>query len=389
MNAGRTILAQRIEYLPHKEFQKCVGRYSGDANLRGFSCWDQYRAMVFAQWTYRESLRDIEACLGAMGAKLDRMGFRGRVRRSPLADANDTHDWRMDADFAQILIAIARPLYAAEPMGVELDQSLYAPDSTTIDLCLSLFPGARFRRRKGAVKMHTLLDLRGNIPTFIHIAGGKLHDVSVLDLIAPEAGAIYGMDRGWVDFARLYCFTLESAFFVVRAKKNVLLQCRYSHPVDPATGVRSDRTVILASLGSALVYPDPLRKISRVDQETGKRLVFLANNFSLPAATIAAIYKQRWQVELFFQWIRQPLRTKAFYGTRENAVKTQIWIAVSVYVLVAIVRKRLELDVCLHQLLQVFSLTLFEKTPILRTLQSIGPQDALVGSCNQPNPFNL
>jgi len=357
--------------------------------LRGFSCWDQYLAMVFAQLTYRESLRDIEACLGAMGAKLYHMGFRDRVRRSTLADANDTHDWRIYADFAQILIAIARPLYAAEPMGVELDQSLYALDSTTIDFCLSLFPWARFRHHKGAVKMHTLLDLRGNIPTFIHITDGKVDDVNVLDLIVLEIGAIYVMDRGYVDFARLYCFTLESAFFVVRTKKNVLLQRRYAHPIDPATGVRSDQTVILSSLESALAYPDPLRKISYVDQETGKRLVFLTNNFSLPATTIAAIYKQRWQVELFFKWIKQHLRIKAFYGTSENAVKTQIWIAVSVYVLVAIVRKRLALDVSFYQLLQVLSLTLFEKTPILRALQNIRSQDDFVDSCNQLNLFNL
>ena len=389
MNAGRTIFAQLVEYLPHKEFQKCVARYRGDSNPRGFTCWDQYLAMVFAQLTYRESLRDIEACLGAMRAKLYHMGFRGRVARSTLADANDAHDWRIYADFAQVLISIARPLYAAEPMGVELDQSLYALDSTTIDLCLSLFPWARFRRRKAAVKMHTLLDLHGNIPTFIHITDGKVHDVNILDLILPEAGAFYVMDRGYIDFERLYCFTLESAFFVVRTKTNVLLQRRYSHTVDPATGVRSDQTVVLASLESASVYPDPLRKVVYVDAETGKRLVFLTNNFALPAATIAAIYKQRWQVELFFKWIKQHLRIKAFYGTNENAVKTQIWIAVSVYVLVAIVRKRLELEASLYQILQVLSLTLFEKTPILRALQQIDSQLELPCAGNQLNLFSL
>jgi hypothetical protein len=389
MNAGRTIFAQLIEHLPHKEFQKCVGRYSGDANLRGFSCWDQYLAMVFAQLTYRESLRDIEACLGAMRGKLYHMGIRGRVRRSTLADANDTHDWRIYADFAQVLIAIARPLYAAEPIGVELDRSLYALDSTTIDLCLSLFPWARFRRSKAAVKMHTLLDLRGNIPTFIHITNGKVHDVNVLDLIMPEAGAFYVMDRGYIDFERLSRFTMESAFFVVRTKSNVLLQRRYSHAVDSATGVRSDQTVVLASLESASVYPDTLRKVSYVDAETNKRLVFLTNNFALPAATIAAIYKQRWQVELFFKWIKQHLRIKAFYGTSENAVKTQIWIAVSVYVLVAIVRKHLGIEVTLYQILQVLSLTLFEKTPILRALQQIDSQDDLPCPANQLNLFNL
>jgi len=389
MNAGRTIFAQLIEFLPHKEFQKCAARYRGDANPRGFSCWDQFLAMAFAQLTYRESLRDIQACLGAMRAKLYHMGFRGQVRKSTLADANDAHDWRIYADFAQVLIAQARPLYAAEPMDVELDRSLYALDSSTIDLCLSLFPWARFRRHKAAVKMHTLLDLRGNIPTFIHITDGKVHDVNVLDLILPEAGAFYVMDRGYIDFERLYRFTLESAFFVVRTKSNVLLQRRYSHPVDTDSGVRSDQTVVLASLESASVYPDVLRKVAYVDAETGKRLVFLSNNFALPAATIAAIYKQRWQVELFFKWIKQHLRIKAFYGTSENAVKTQIWIAVSVYVLVAIVRKKLGIEVSLYQILQVLSLTLFEKTPILRALRQIDSQDDLPCLSNQLNLFSL
>ena len=389
MNSGRTIFAQLIEFLPHKEFQKCVARYCGDANPRGFSCWDQFLAMAFAQLTYRESLRDIQACLGAMRSKLYHMGFRGRVRKSTLADANDAHDWRIYADFAQVLIATARPLHAADPMGVDLDQSLYALDSSTIDLCLSLFPWARFRRHKGAVKMHTLLDLRGNIPTFIHITDGKVHDVNVLDLILPETGAIYVMDRGYIDFERLYRFTLESAFFVVRTKSNVLLRRRYSHKTDPAAGIRSDQTVVLTSIESASAYPDTLRRISFVDEETGKRLVFLTNNFVLPAATIAAIYKQRWQVELFFKWIKQHLRIKAFYGTSENAVKTQIWIAVSIYVLVAIVRKRLCLEASLYQILQVLSLTLFEKTPILQALQQIDSQDELPCMPNHLNLFSL
>jgi transposase len=287
------------------------------------------------------------------------------------------------------LINIARPLYAAEPMGVELDQSLYALDSTTIDLCLNLFPWARFRKHKAAVKMHTLLDLRGNIPTFIYITDGKVADVNVLDEFLPEAGAFYVMDRGYIDFERLYHFTLESAFFVVRTKTNVLSERRYSHPVDPSTGVRSDQTVILTSMASASTYPDALRKVSYVDAETSKRLVFLTNNFSLPALTIAALYKQRWQVELFFKWIKQHLRIKAFYGTSENAVKTQIWIAVSVYVLVAIVRKRLELEASLYQILQALSLTLFEKTPILRALQRIASQDELPYLGNQLNLFSL
>jgi hypothetical protein len=389
VNNGQTIFAQLMDQLPWYEFQKCVARYQGDAHHRGFSCRDQFLAMAFAQLTYRESLRDIEACLGAMGAILYHMGFRSRVARSTLADANDRHDWRIYADFAQVLIATARTLYATEPMGVELDQTLYALDSTTIDLCLSLFPWARFRRTKAAVKMHTLLDLHGNIPAFIHITDGKVHDVNVLDELLIEAYAIYVMDRAYIDFERLYRFTMESAFFVVRMKSNVLVQRRYSHEVDASSGVRSDQTVVLSSLSSALAYPNALRKISYVDAETGKRLVFLTNNFALPAATIAAIYKQRWQVELFFKWIKQHLRIKAFYGTSANAVKTQIWIAVSVYVLVAIVCKRLGAEVTLYQFLQVLSLTLFEKTPILRALQQIGSHDELPYSDNQLNLFNL
>src|SRR5665213_3074856 len=378
-----------MDQFPWYEFQKCVARYQGDAHHRGFSCRDQFLTMAFAQLTYRESLRDIEACLGAMRPKLYHMGFRGRIARSTLADANDRHDWRIYADFAQVLIATARTLYAAEPMAVELDQSFYALDSTTIDLCLSLFPWARFRRTKAAVKMHTLLDLRGNIPAFIHITDGKVHDVNVLDELLIEAGAFYVMDRAYIDFERLYHFTLESAFFVVRMKSNVLVQRRYSHEVDASSGVRSDQTVVLSSLSSALAYPDALRKVSYVDAETGKRLVFLTNNCGLPAATIAAIYKQRWQVELFFKWIKQHLRIKAFYGTSENAVKTQIWIAVSVYVLVAIVRKRLELDASLYQILQIFSVTLFEKMPILQVFQDGVSQDDLSGFANQLNLFSL
>ena len=375
MNAGRTVFSQLIEHTPSKEFQKCVARYRGDSHLRGFSCWDQYLAMAFAQLTYRESLRDIEACLRAVGGKLYHMGFRGRVARSTLADANETHDWRIFADFAQILIATARPLYARDPLGVDLNNSLYALDSTTIDLCLSLFPWAKFREHKAAVKMHTMLDLHGNIPTFIRITNGKVHDVNILDEIMPEPGAFYVMDRGYIDFQRLFVFTLSSAFFVVRTKSNVLLQRRYSHAIDKDTGVRSDQTVILASFESASAYPDPLRRVSYFDTETDKRLTFLTNNFALPAVTIAQIYRQRWQAELFFKWIKMHLRIKAFYGTSENAVKTQIWIAVSVYVLVAIVRKRLELEVSLYQILQILSLSLFEKVPILCALQPLNPHE--------------
>jgi hypothetical protein len=383
MNAGRTVFAQLLEHVPHKEFHKCVGRYGGERYAKNFSCWDQYLAMAFAQLTYRESLRDIETCLRAVGGKLYHLGFRTSVARSTLADANESRDWRIFADFAQALIATAQRLYAREAMGVDLEQSLYPLDSTTIDLCLALFPWARFRQRKAAVKMHTLLDLRGNIPAFVHVTDGKVHDVNVLDEIVPEAGAFYVMDRAYIDFARLYVLNLSSAFFVVRTKSHVLLQRRYSHAVDKNAGVRSDQTVVLSSYGSATVYPDALRRISYVDLETNKRLKFLTNNFTLPALTIAQIYKQRWQVELFFKWIKQHLRIKAFYGTSEHAVKTQIWIAVSVYVLVAIVRKRLELPASLYQILQILSLTLFEKTPILCALQAIELDANFAQNANQ------
>jgi hypothetical protein len=389
MNLGRTVFSQIMEHLPVYEFQKCVARYRGDSHLRGFSCLDQYLAMSFAQLTYRESLRDIEACLRSVGSKLYHMGLRGKVSRTTLADANESHDWRIFADFAQVLIAIARPLYAGDPIGVDLDATLYALDSTTIDLCLSLFPWARFRKHKAAVKMHTLLDLHGNIPTFISITDGKVHDVNILDQILPEAGAFYVMDRGYVDFERLFVFTLSAAFFVVRTKSNVLLQRRYSHPVDKTTGVRSDHIVILTAIDSATAYPDALRRVTYLDVETKKRFKFLTNNFTLPALTIAQIYKRRWQVELFFKWIKQHLRIKAFYGTSENAVKTQIWIAVSVYVLVAIVRKRLGLKVSLYQILQIFSVTLFEKTPILQALQPPDSQDDSLDFANQLNLFDL
>ena len=389
MNAGRTVFAQLIAHLSHIEFQKCVIRYDGDQHHRSLSCWDQYLAMAFAQFTYRESLRDIEACLGSMGAKLYHMGFRSRIARSTLADANETHDWRIFADFAQHLVSVARPLHVEDPMGVDLDHSLYALDSTTIDLCLSLFPWAKFRQHKGAVKMHTLLDLHGNIPTFIRITDGKVHDVNILDEIVPEAGAFYVMDRGYIDFERLYVFTLSSAFFVVRTKQNVVLQRRYSRPVDKSVGLRSDHTVILTAIESVKAYPDALRRVRYFDAETNQRLGFLTNNFSLPAITIAQIYKCRWQVELFFKWIKQHLRIKAFFGTSENAVKTQIWIAVSVYVLVAIVRKRMSLESSLYQILQILSLTLFEKTPILQALQASDFQEESLDPGNQLNLFDF
>ena len=383
MNAGRTVFAQLIAELSHLEFQKCVSRYDGDHHHRSLSCWDQYLAMAFAQFTYRESLRDIEACLRSMSGKLYHMGFRSRIARSTLADANETHDWRIFADFAQHLIGIARPLHVKDPMGVDLDHSLYALDSTTIDLCLSLFPWAKFRQHKGAVKMHTLLDLHGNIPTFIRITDGKVHDVNILDDILPEAGAFYVMDRGYIDFERLYVFTLSSAFFVVRTKENVVLQRRYSRPVDKSVGLRSDHTVVLTAIASAKAYPEALRRVTYFDAETNQRLGFLTNNFALPALTITQIYKCRWQVELFFKWIKQHLRIKAFFGTSENAVKTQIWIAVSVYVLVAIVRKRMSLDSTLYQILQILSLTLFEKTPLLQALQASDSQEEFLDPGNQ------
>jgi transposase len=345
--------------------------------------------MAFAQLTYRESLRDIEACLRSVTGKLYHLGFRGTVARTTLADANEARDWHIFAEFAHVLIGIARPLYADEPLGVYLDHSLYALDSTTIDLCLALFPWAKFRKHKAAVKMHTLLDLHGNIPTFIRISDGKLHDVNVLDDIVIEAGAFYVFDRGYLDFERLYRFTLSAAFFVTRTKENVVLQRRYSHPVDRSTGVRSDQIVVLATIGSARAYPDTLRRISYVDPKTNNHLVFLTNNFVLPALTIARIYQCRWQVELFFKWIKQHLRIKAFFGTSENAVKTQIWIAVSIYVLVAIVRKRLALEASLYQILQVLSITLFEKTPLLQALQASDSGNDLLDPGNQLNLWDF
>ena len=383
MNEGKNIFAQLIDFLPDREFRRCVARYGGDRYTKKLSCWEQFLAMAFAQLAYRVSLRDIEACLSAVGPKLYHMGFGSAVARSTLADANESRDWRIFADFAQVLIRTAVKLHADDATGIKDVRDLYALDSTTIDLCLAPFPWAKFRKHKGAVKMHTLLDLRGNIPTFIHITNGKVADVNVLDEIDLEAGAFYVMDRGYIDFERLYRFTLESAFFVVRTKTNVLLQRRYSRPVDKSTGLRSDHTVILTSLASATAYPDALRRVTYCDPETGRRLKFLTNNFTLPPLAIAEIYKKRWAVELFFRWIKQHLRIKAFYGTSENAVKTQIWIAVSIYILVAIVRKRVGIEASLYQLLQIFSVTLFEKTPILRALQRYNSQDELEQSSNQ------
>ena len=369
MNLGRTVFSQLIGFLPDREFRRCVARYHGDYRLRGFSCWDQFLCMAFAQFTYREGLRDIEACLRSSPDKLYHMGIRGRVSRSTLADANERHDWHIFADFGQILIAHARVLYANDPFGVELQHSAYALDSTTIDLCLAMFPWARFRERKGAVKMHTLIDLHGNIPVFVCITDGKVHDVNILDQLLPEPGAFYVIDRGYLDFERLYRLTLAAAFFVTRTKDNVLLQRRYSHPVDRTTGVKSDHTVFLVAPGSIKHYPAALRRVRYFDAEHQRFLVFLTNNFELPALTIANLYKSRWQVELFFKWIKQHLRIKVFFGISENAVRTQIWIAISIYLLVAIVKKELNLSASLYQILQVVSVTIFERVPILQALQ--------------------
>jgi|SRR5271157_2041984 len=389
MHVGRLVFAQLMDHLPPYEFQKCVARYQGNYKFRGFSCLDQFLSLAFAQLTFRESLRDIEACLRAVESKLYHVGFRGTISRSTLADANEAHDWRIYADFAQVLIGIARPMYAHESLGFDLDNTVYALDSTTIDLCLSVFPWARFRARKAAIKMHTLLDLRGPIPTFIEVSDGKLHDVNVLDILVPEPASFYVMDRGYVDFERLHVFHRGGAFFVTRTKRGVLLRRRYSHPVDTGTGVRSDHTVVLASTASRKHYPDPLRRIHYYDVEQDRSLRFLTNNFDLPALTICLLYKSRWQVELFFKWIKQHLRIKAFYGYSENAVKTQIWIAVSVYVLVAILKKRLALEASLHEILQVLSVTLFEQVPVLQALREIESQKKSSTISNQLNLWEL
>ena len=364
MNTGKTLFAQLMDFLPWTTFARIVERYGADRYVKSLACTEQFRGMAFAQLTYRESLRDIEVCLSVQSVKLYHMGFRHEIKRSTLADANETRDWRIHAEFAQCLIAQARKLYVGDTFGIELENTTYALDSTTIDLCLSLFPWALFRTTKSAVKMHTLLDLRGNIPSFIHISDGKLGDVNVLDVLVLEAGAIYVMDRGYLDFARLYVMHQAQAFFVTRAKSNTRLRRVYSAAVDRSTGIICDQTVALTGTTSRKDYPDHLRRIRFKDPQTGKTLVFLTNNFTFPAATICALYKARWQVELFFKWIKQHLRIKKFYGNSENAVKSQIWIAVSVYVLVAIVKKRLNLDASLYTLLQILSVTLFEKMPL-------------------------
>jgi hypothetical protein len=387
MNPGKLVFAQIMEHLPLSTFRRCVARYDGEHKVKRFSCLDQYLCMAFAQLTWRESLRDIEACLRAQSTKLYHLGIRGNVARNTLANANATRDWRMYCDFAQSLIGIARRLYAEEPLGIELKDTVYALDSTTIDLCLSVFPWAPFRSTKAAVKLHTLLDLRGSIPSFIFISDGKLHDVNILDHLAPEAGAFYVMDRAYIDFERLARLNDAGSFFVTRAKSNFKAQRRYSQPVDRATGLVCDQTVVLTGFYSRKGFQAPLRRIKFNDPETGKRFIFLTNNFALPALTIAQLYRMRWRVELFFKWIKQHLRIKAFFGTSENAVKSQIWIAVSVYVLIAIVKKRINLSATLYKMLQILSLTMFERMPIDQLLASEPRAPTEPVSANQLNLF--
>ena len=364
MYQGQTVFSQLMDFLPRHSFRQCVSRYQGNYRMRSFSCYDQFLCMAFAQLTFRESLRDIECCLGALEEKLYHAGFRGHVSRSTLADANENRDWRIYADFAQLLIHQARTLYLKEDFGVQLSETVYALDSSTIDLCLSLFPWARFRKTKAGIKLHTLLDLRGSIPSFIAITEAKLHDVNILDTLVSEPGAIYVMDRGYLDFERLYALHQAPAFFVTRSKSNTDLRRLYSNPVDKDSGVRCDQIVALGGFYTHQSYPERLRRIKFYDAKRDKRLTFLTNQFTLPAATIADVYRCRWQVETFFKWIKQHLRIKAFYGTSENAVKTQIWIAVAVYVLVAIVKKRMQIGLSLYKILQISSLTLFEKMPL-------------------------
>ena len=368
MNQGNTIFAQVLDFLPKRQFRRCVARYQGNHRIRSFTCSDQFLCMAFAQLTYRDSLRDIECCLRAMKDKLYHMGIRGKISRSTLADANEKRDWRIYRDFAQILIRHARKLYADEDFGVQLDETVYALDATIIDLCLSVFPWAKFRKSKGAVKLHTLLDLRGAIPTVVSITDGKVHELNILDCLIAEIGAIYIMDRGYLDFERLFMLNQTPAFFVVRSKVNTRLRRLYSLPVDKSCGLRCDQIVIPANFYAQKAYPAKLRRIKYFDDQQKKNLVFLTNHFTLPALTVAELYRCRWQIELFFKWIKQHLRIKTFYGTSENAVKTQIWIAISVYVLVAIIKKRLRIELSLYNILQIFSLTLFEKKPIVQVL---------------------
>jgi hypothetical protein len=389
MYAGKFIFSQLVANLPMHTFRQCVARYQGERYVKQFRCLDQYIVMAFAQLTSRSSLRDIEACLRAHQSKLYHMGIRSPVvARNTLSKANERRDWRIYADFAQSLIRTARPLYAKEDLGLDLDNTIYALDSSTIDLCLSVFPWALFRSTKSAVKLHTLLDLRGNIPTFIHISNGKLHDVNVLDILLPEPGAFYIMDRGYVDFERLFTLNIAGAFFVIRSKSNTQYQRRYSHAVEKSSSVKCDQTIVLTGINSVSNYPQPLRRVKYYDDETGKIFNFLTNNFAIPAQTVADLYRNRWQVELFFKWIKQHLRIKSFFGTSENAVKSQIWIAISVYVLVAIIKKRLDLKTDLYRILQILSLTLFEKTSLKQLLSNDSYITENKEIDNQLNLFN-
>jgi hypothetical protein len=387
MHTGKLIFAQLMEHLPLTTFRRCVARYGGHHKVKRFSCLDQYLSMAFAQLTYRESLRDIEACLRAQSSKLYHLGLRATVARNTLANANATRDWRIYCDFAQSLIAMARRLYVNEPFGVELKDTVYALDATTIDLCLSVFPWAPFRSTKAAIKLHTLLDLRGNIPSFIRISDGKWHEINVLDELITEPGAFYVMDRGYIDFERLGRLSEAGSFFVTRAKSNLKVQRRYSHKVDKSTGLICDQTVMLTVFYSRQGFDRPLRRVRFKDPESGKTLVFLTNNFALPALTITQLYRCRWQIELFFKWIKQHLRIKAFFGTTENAVKTQIWIAVSVYVLIAIVKKRLNVSASLYELLQILSLTVFERVPLIQLFTQHDPAHDYINPQNQLNLF--
>jgi hypothetical protein len=389
MHSGRIIFSQLMSFLPKHEFNKCVHRYRGEYHIRSFSCFDQFLSMAFAQLTYRESLRDIEICLRALQPKLYHAGFRGNISRSTLADANEKRDWRIYADFAHVLIGMARKLYAKEDFGLQITEAAYALDSTTIDLCLSLFPWASFRKQKGAIKLHAEMDLRGSIPCVIRITHGKVHDVTFLDQLVLEPAAFYVMDRGYIDFARLYRFTQNMAFFVTRAKSNLDYTRRSSCSIDPGTGLRSDQTILLKGPKTSQLYPDSLRRISFFDIENHRRLIFLTNNFVLPALTIALLFKRRWKIELFFKWIKQNLRIKAFYGTSENAVKTQVWIAISVYLLVAIIKKKLRIERTLNEILQVLSVTVLENDELLPLLIKSSLQDQMEPSYNQLNLFSF
>lgn len=389
MHQGSSIFSQIMRFLPVYEFNKCVKRYKGNYRIKSFTCLDQFYTMAFAQLTYRESLRDIEACLNALHSKLYHSGIRSNISRSTLADANNLRDWRIYADFAQVLINIARPLYVHDDIGVELDEMVYALDSTTIDLCLSLFPWAKFRRRKAAVKMHTLLDIHGSIPVFIYISDGKMHDVNILDILEMEAGAIYLIDRGYIDFSRLYKIETNKSFFITLSKSNTQYRRVYSHQSDITNGIHSDQTIMLTGVNSRIEYPDKLRRIHFYDVKHLNHLYFLTNNFTYSAVTIAKLYKCRWQIELFFKWIKQHLRIKAFYGLSENAVKSQIWIAIFIYVLLAIVKKKLKLEISLYTILQVVNVSLFENMPINEAFSDQDIRELTSDPCIQLNLFDL